>query len=392
MHISINDILISLSMAVDFAERDILSQITNHNKKVALTSGKIGRAFGMAEEEIFDLYSYGLLHDNGFAMHLLEPGDRDWHTAKTHTTVSEHNIKNFPFLKKRDNILLYHHEHYDGTGFWGIKGEEIPLFSQIIFLADVVDVEYRTCGTTQEIVEHITALAGVWFSKKLVDIWLEIQSKPNFWLDMDDQFIDRVVTAEVPTFYLDLEYADLLVISDVFSQMVDSKSPFTGNHSAGIAEKAKVMSQYYGFDQQKTDKLTIAAHLHDIGKLVIPSNILDKKGSLSNDEFIAIKQHPYFTRRVLENIHYFEEITEWASNHHEKLNGTGYPYCLTAERLDFCSRLVAVLDIYQALTEDRPYRSGLPHDEAMKILNEMVDKGELDIDIVKDLNEVFAHH
>ena len=92
----------------------------------------------------------------------------------------------------------------------------------------------------------------------------------------------------------------------------------------------------------------------------------------------------------LQEIKGFEYITEWASNHHEKLNGTGYPYMKTGAELDFNSRLIACLDIYQALKEKRPYREAMSHVRAYAILEEMAARGELDYTIVKDIDKVFA--
>lgn len=92
----------------------------------------------------------------------------------------------------------------------------------------------------------------------------------------------------------------------------------------------------------------------------------------------------------LSKISGFKEITEWAANHHEKLNGKGYPYGLTAKDLDFNSRLLGCLDIYQALTEERPYRSGMGHCEVMPILYNMANEGFIDKVIVADIDKVFG--
>lgn len=149
------------------------------------------------------------------------------------------------------------------------------------------------------------------------------------------------------------------------------------------------MADYYKKGRKEKIMLMIAADLHDIGKLIVPNHILEKPARLTDEEFKIIKTHTYFTRICLEPLKGFEDITEWASNHHEKLDGSGYPYGFTRERLDFNSRMMACLDIYQALIEERPYRSGMEHHKVMKILRDMAKQDLIDGDIVEDINNVF---
>jgi HD-GYP domain-containing protein (c-di-GMP phosphodiesterase class II) len=150
------------------------------------------------------------------------------------------------------------------------------------------------------------------------------------------------------------------------------------------------MAKYYNKSEEETLKLIIAADLHDIGKLAIPNSILDKPGKLTKEEFDIIKTHSKYTRLCLEPLYGFKDIIEWTSNHHEKLNGTGYPNGIGGEKLDFNSRLLACLDIYQALTEDRPYREALSHEQSMEILCEMANDNLIDSNITKDIDFVFG--
>ncbi|HOM43859.1 MAG TPA: HD domain-containing phosphohydrolase, partial [Bacillota bacterium] len=104
--------------------------------------------------------------------------------------------------------------------------------------------------------------------------------------------------------------------------------------------------------------------------------------------YSIFKSHTYYTKLILGNISGMEEITPWAANHHETLRGTGYPEGIGAERLCQKSRIMAVCDVYQALTEDRPYRNGMKKEKALGIIDSMVKIGNLDADIVKDLKEI----
>ena len=112
-----------------------------------------------------------------------------------------------------------------------------------------------------------------------------------------------------------------------------------------------------------------AALLHDIGKLAISNRILDKPAKLSDEEFHAIQTHPVHTLSILERAPCFAELADLAANHHEKLDGSGYPRALAADDLDLPMRVLAVADIYEALTADRPYRGPLSIEEALAIID-----------------------
>ncbi len=149
------------------------------------------------------------------------------------------------------------------------------------------------------------------------------------------------------------------------------------------------MADFYSFDDEKKNKFLIAADLHDLGKLAISNSILDKPGKLNKQEFRKIKSHSFYTRKALDTIDGFEEITEWAANHHEKNDGTGYPYGLIEKNLDIPSQIMVALDIYQALKENRPYRDPMNHSEAMEILNDMAAEGKINLQITDDIDKVF---
>ncbi len=391
MRININKLLYAASFAIDFIEMDILKNVTNHSKRVAVISNKIALGLNFSEQDRFDLITYALLHDNGVAEYKLDLDKRPegYEGSGRHCIIGENNLIGFPFQSKHENVLLYHHEYYNGSGYFGKSKDDIPIFSQIICLADTVEKLLNQGLSKEEVLNYFLENKNILFSEKLVLIFEKLSAKPSFWLDLNNIFLNNVIKNTFPVFYIETDFYKMRDITKVLSKIVDSKSSFTSKHSSGLSEKTKKMAQYYQFDKEKIQKLIIAADLHDIGKLAIPNVILDKSSHLSNDEFLKIKEHTYYTRIILEQMDYFEEITEWASNHHEKLNGRGYPYGLTDGQLDFESRLLGCLDIYQALTEDRPYRNSLPHEEAMKILRKMADNYEIDSTIVEDMNIIF---
>jgi HD-GYP domain-containing protein (c-di-GMP phosphodiesterase class II) len=208
-------------------------------------------------------------------------------------------------------------------------------------------------------------------------------------MNMKKDYVDKALRSNTPEYIMDLSYEEIGKITGVLSKIIDSKSKYTQKHSKDLSDKAAIMADFYKMGHEEKMKLLIAADLHDIGKLAVPNYILDSPNKLTREEFEIVKKHSYYTRIALEGITGFEDITEWASNHHEKLNGKGYPYGKTADELDFNSRLMACLDIYEALTEDRPYRRSLNHEEAMEIMNNMKLEGFIDPDITQDIDKVF---
>ena len=168
------------------------------------------------------------------------------------------------------------------------------------------------------------------------------------------------------------------------------KSPFTSTHSMGVAADAEKLARYMGFEESTAQKMYLAGALHDIGKVAIGNEILEKPGRLTDEEFKTMKHHAAYTYYILSEIDDFAEIRNWAAFHHERLDGTGYPFGKTAAELNTQERIMACVDIYQALTESRPYKQGMPHEKAIGILRDMADKGWIDSCIVEETDACFG--
>jgi len=403
MKFNLNQFLLALSDALDFVEIDVLGASSHHSKRVAYISLRLGELYKLNDKELFDLCSFSILHDNGLSEEAIvnetsKSSKQNKHSIlekyTQHCDIGEKNVIDFPFLTEHKNIIKYHHENYNGSGFFGLKKDQIPLMSQIIALADTVDnlfhFENPTIENREKIIQFINNNSGIYYNPLLVEKFNLLAKNTSFWLDLQSTKLDHLVTEIFPNILIDISYDELIKISSVFSHIIDSNSKFTGTHSSGLSQKAKIMAEYYNYDINKIKKLVIAANLHDIGKLAIPNSILDKNGKLDSTEFAIIKSHTYYTRQALEKISGFEDITNWASNHHEKLDGSGYPYGFDKDKLCFDSRLMGCLDMYQALTEDRPYRKGLGHKKTMEILYDHAQKDLIDPKIVKDIDKVFA--
>ncbi|MDR2785766.1 MAG: HD domain-containing protein, partial [Treponema sp.] len=197
-----------------------------------------------------------------------------------------------------------------------------------------------------------------------------------------------IATSErfVRPWIMDIENDFIIKLAGFVTRIIDYKSKFTKTHCIGIAEKARHMSIAYRYSGSLRAQVYLAAALHDIGKLATPTSILEKPGPLTREEFDVIKEHVHLTYKLLKDIDGLENVSVWAFNHHEKLDGSGYYFGKKADELDFNSRLLACLDIYQALTEERPYHAGKDHRATMEILFDMGRRGFLDTGIIRDLD------
>jgi HD-GYP domain-containing protein (c-di-GMP phosphodiesterase class II) len=260
-------------------------------------------------------------------------------------------------------------EHWNGHGMpEGLSGTAIPLLGRIVGLAQSVEVFAGGFGVDAAIAIAIER-RGRWFDPALVDALESFADDDGFWAQVLGRSPERHLAA--------LEPEDQILIADeerlddiarAFARVIDAKSPFTYLHSERVAELAVTIGRRLHFDEVGLKDLRRAGLLHDIGKLGVSTLILDKPDRLTERERAEIRVHPAYTQRILERVTAFAGIVEIASAHHERLDGKGYHLGLSAERLSPMSRALAVADVYEALTADRPYRRGLPRNEAVAIL------------------------
>ncbi|OEH86876.1 HD family phosphohydrolase [Desulfuribacillus stibiiarsenatis] len=405
MILNLNEFLMAVSKALDFIEEDLFGVPTNHSKRITLIALKIGKAFDMTQEELYDLASMSLLHDNGASLKILHDNLRGNQKEKIisiesmqeHCIIGEENVRSFPFLTKPINVIKYHHEHYDGSGFFGLSGADIPLMSQIIRLADQLDLTLNLPEVAEsqsqisDIIRYLVKHKGTIFSPVVVEAAEDCMSFSVFWDELKDESIDQALADLTPAFYIDYDYKKVRDITKTFSKVIDAKTAFTQFHSSSLAKRLEIMvNNYYEMDSETVEQLLIAADLHDLGKLAINNKILDKPSALSAEEFLEIQRHPQIGYICLQQIKGFEKISEWVHNHHEKLDGTGYPRGINQDSLDFPSRLLACVDIYQAIREERPYRPAMSHEQTMDILAGLVADHKIDRNIVNDIDKVFG--
>jgi len=395
MKIQMNELIQTIATALDIVEHELLGASSFHGKRIAVLSALMAKELGKSDAEIKAVSTCALFHDNALTEYIqyMHMNNERKINFKLHCEYGERNVKMIPFDFDVTGLVLYHHEQPDGSGPFGKKENEFPEGAGLIAIADMIDVEHhlqrRSAADIPKIQNEIKTQTGKRFTQTAADAFLTIFNE-DVLESLRDENIMETVEKVLPKWEADVDGEAIIGIAALASKIIDYKSPFTRKHSVQIANRAWLMSGYYGFDPIKRAKVYLAASLHDLGKLGTPNAILDKPDKLTDEEFDIIKAHVKGTYDMLSGITGLEEICHWASSHHEKLNGTGYHFGIDEKELDFVDRLLACTDIYQAVCEERPYHAQRSHEETMPILWSMADKGFIDKIIVNDFDTVMA--
>jgi HD-GYP domain-containing protein (c-di-GMP phosphodiesterase class II) len=231
-------------------------------------------------------------------------------------------------------------------------------------LAQTLEIFHRRRGV---VAAHRVAVerSGRWFDPALVDALGTVVEDAGFWASLAEPDLSIV---EPPDRVMSADENRLDRIADGFAVVIDAKSPWTHRHSDRVSEIAIDVAALLGFEATELRCLNRATRLHDIGKLALSNRILDKPGPLTDAEYAKVKEHPVVTERILERVPGFSELSPLASSHHERLDGSGYPRGLTAAELTMPMRVLAVADVYEALTAERPYRPPYAAERALEIM------------------------
>lgn len=265
------------------------------------------------------------------------------------------------FPAATSEAILYVDEHWCGLGHpFGIAGYEIPVLSRIILLAQTVEAYWSEHGT-KAAVEMARKRRGTWFDPALVTHLESFRRDSNWWgaLADIDHIGEAVVQLEPGSEPMLATHERLDRISYAFAAVIDAKTPFTARHSTNVARFAVAIAGTMGVPAAESRDILRAGLLHDIGKLGVSNRILDKPSKLTDEEFVEIRKHPSWTLEILNHVAAFRNFAPDAARHHERIDGRGYPWKLSGEQLTFTARVLAVSDVYEALTATRPYREGL---------------------------------
>lgn len=392
-------VIYALSDALDLVGVDDVA----HGKRVGIMAAECAKTQGLAEAETTFLFDLGMLHDIGVSStrvhhHLVT--QFDWEGSQAHADIGYGLLREFAPLSPMAIPIRYHHTRWDKL----ITLPPSELTAQqaqqanLIFMVDRVDALAAQYYGSSFLFDHLSDIrdkikrgAGSYFAPGLVDTFLAASEAEAFWLLLEPRSIQNYLLDLLPRGDIyQPSFAELKQLAVIFSYIVDAKSPFTAHHSIGVARLARFLAERAGVSEENCDKLELAGLLHDLGKLRVPDEILDKPGKLDAHERLIINTHSFETYQILRSIAGFEEIALWAAYHHEEPSGMGYPFRVHEKDLPIEARILRVADIFQAMAQDRPYRAGLPAHEVVEFMKGLASKGGLDAGIVNLVSENMA--
>jgi HD-GYP domain-containing protein (c-di-GMP phosphodiesterase class II) len=384
--IPIYDFVHAIAEAVDL----VSPVLNNHQKKVAYISYRIAQEMHLPLEDIQDIILASMLHDIGaFSIGerintlKFEPFETD---MNQHASIGYKLLKDFAPLANAATLIKYHHTNFD------VKKKTVPIGSYIIHLADricvILDEHLEILAQVPHVHEKI--VQGCYrFHPDALAALNRLTGLEYFWIEAFSPSFSASVLRSVLSSKKDMDLEILFKFAKVIAQIIDFRSRFTATHSSGVAAVARDLTTISGFSESECKLMEIAGYLHDLGKLAVPNHILEKNGKLNKNETNSIRKHTYYTHAILSSIKGMEDVAVWASYHHERQDGKGYPFHVQGEDFSRLARVMAVADIFTALAEDRPYRRGMDRKQIAEVLLDMAKNGGIDKNIVELANENF---
>lgn len=308
----------------------------------------------------------------------------------SHCTSAALLARQFGLGERVERVLAFTFERHDGGGLpAGAEADEIPVEMRVAQLADVTEVHHRLFG--QGAAEALARQRrGRQFDPALVDVFLAdpaaILAAPaagEVWAR---------ALAEAPARHALLGEAELDTLLVAMGDFVDLKCPFTLGHSRGVAALAAGAGSAAGLSGGEAALLRRAGHIHDLGRIGVSNQIWSRNGPLSAAEWERVRLHPYLTQRILKQVNGLEPEAELAGNHHERLDGSGYPRGVTAAGLSLPDRILAAAVHYQGAVEPRPYRPAASAAVAARQLRAQARAGALDPAAVDAVLSAAGHH
>ncbi len=418
----LSEVISALTFALDLTE----NAVPGHSLRTCLFGMRLAEAIGLPEADLTSLYYALLLKDIGYADHVTRMSQmmgaeertssslRGWAgdlgsnpvllqhlwqqvlpgvpvptdigrlaglearlggeltgTSETEQHRGAETMRHLSMSEDTIRAVTHIEERWDGSGGPdGKRGEQIPLLARLCSIAQVLDA-FATEHGPESALRMLRARRGTWFDPELVRAAQLLHTSGRLWTHCQPRDVEATRTEVLrldPGKSSPLTSERVDRICEAFGNVVDAKSPFTYHHSLGVTEVAVAIAEELDLPSERVSLVRRAAFLHDIGKLAVPNAILDKRGRLDAREWTIVTRHPRISGSILQRVSAFRELASLAAEHHERLDGSGYPFGLGADQLSLESRLIAMADCYSAMAENRPYRPGL---QVRTILNEI---------------------
>lgn len=384
IHINLYDLLTCISNVQDL----VTTKLSRHQHQVAYLAVRIAEELGLSLERQRDIFIAATIHDIGAlsTKEKLELIESEPINVHSHAFKGARLFEDFSLLSDLTDMIKFHHLLWNNGEGVSYKGEDVPIESHIIHIADqtclLISEKENIITQIPHILERIEKQSVKEFHPNFVEALLKLGPKEYIWLDLVSSDPTSKILFEGVFNMQVLDIDDTIDLALIFSRIIDFRSSFTSRHSAGVAKTAEELARLAGFSPYECKMMLVAGYLHDLGKVAISDDILEKPSKLNEEEFNEMRGHTYYTYQSLKPISQFDTINTWASFHHEKLNGKGYPFHIEGDDLSIGSRIMAVADVFTAITENRPYRDGLGYESVVNILKNMVISNGIDDKIV----------
>lgn len=351
------------------------SQLVDHGSRVGYLVAKMLEKKGVGEREITDAYILGLLHDVG----AYKTEEIDKLVQFENKQVYDHSIYGYLILKLsevmtgKEDAILYHHTPWEKLKQVGSENKQL---ANLIFLADRVEIYLRTKKIPIEM-EKLDKTNC--FSKENLQLFCETEQA----FEVQKRLLDGSYINDTEKYLYRTEFSEdeLRKLIRMVAFLIDFRSESTVTHTITMVSAAVVIAKLMGLEQQEIDEIYTGAYIHDLGKVAIPLEVLEKPGRLDYDEMEIMKTHIILTGNIISG-HVSDNVYKIAMRHHEKLDGKGYPYGIKEEELSLAEKIVAVADIFSALTGKRSYKDSMPKDKVVAIMQQMAQNHQIAKDVV----------
>lgn len=401
--VTVEELLGAFSLALDLAE----GRAKGHAQRVCFIATSLAGEMGLPRSQRTAAYFVGLLHDIGvpyasepisnlargyeqevFAAAPLQTQEvlaaRFGHdrpgviidALREHTFAGAAAAANLGMPPPVAEGILSHHERHDGHGFpLGLSGNDVPVVAQVVAVADYAEAllaaEANPLLARRRLDAALREQAGHAFHPRVVAAMGALARRDSFWLGLHNQALPdllRDMSGQEPR---PIAEEVLLRTAAAFSEVADAKNGYKRGHSRRVARFVRALAEALELSPGQVRAVELAALLHDIGMLRVPSRIIGKPEILSVEEMSMLHEHPQEAAEIVRTIPTWEPIAAWIAAHHERPDGRGYPDRLVGEQIPLEARILALADIYEALTADRPHRPAMQPREALAALRGM---------------------
>lgn len=366
---------------------DLVSpEVVHHHQRVGIIAARLAEAAELPPEIRAELALAGMLHDVGaFSLKVRLAALAFDSDDISHPYVGYRLLRGYAGFERVAGMVRYHHAPWSSTGH--AKRVYLPEqeLGNLLCLADRVDTLLpRINGSPVDItliLARVRSLEGRMFNPWWVRALETMVQDQPFWdalMSHNEGMSGLIPDAHNPL----LSAAEIFRLSRLISQIIDFRSRFTATHSRGVAATAAALAREVGMNENDQARMDIAGELHDLGKLGIPAELIIKPAALDDKEMHVMRKHAEYGQEALTGVPGMEDVAVWVGQHHERLDGKGYPKALADKAIGLGSRVMAVSDVFTAVAEDRPYRAGMNLPDAVRVLTGMVAANALDGDVV----------